>query len=414
MSKWEEQKFGDLYLIPSRNGLTRPSSVRGAGYKFINMGEIFAYNRIGNIETELVQLNEKEKEEMTLQKNDLLFARQSLVFTGAGKCSIMLDLEDVVSFESHIIRVRLNPEIANPVFFYYYFSLPYNSVKTIVQQCAQAGIRGSDLEKIKVPCPHIEIQNQIADVLSAYDDLIDANNRRIELLEQTAQELYKEWFVRFRFPGYENVQFEDGIPEGWSYVRFGKAIDIIDGDRGVNYPKQEEFYPEGDCLFLNAGNVTSKGFNFSACSYITKEKDSILRKGKLQHGDVVLTTRGTVGNVAFYNETMTFSEMRINSGMVILRNLGVVSPEYIYTSLHHEYLQKLMTMYASGSAQPQLPIKDMKRMKIIKPDAKTMERFTEMSADIYNQISLLIMKNQTLAKQRDMLLPRLMNGKLEV
>ena len=103
MSKWEEQKFGDLYLIPSRNGLTRPSSVRGAGYKFINMGEIFAYNRIGNIETELVQLNEKEKEEMTLQKNDLLFARQSLVFTGAGKCSIMLDLEDVVSFESHII-----------------------------------------------------------------------------------------------------------------------------------------------------------------------------------------------------------------------------------------------------------------------------------------------------------------------
>ena len=257
-------------------------------------------------------------------------------------------------------------------------------------------------------------QKKIADILSSYDELIKANNERIELLEQTVQELYKEWFVRFRFPGYENAKFEEGIPEGWSYVRFGKAIDIIDGDRGVNYPKQEEFYPEGDCLFLNAGNVTTKGFDFSSCAYITKEKDAILRKGKVQHGDVLLTTRGTVGNVAFYNETMTFSEMRINSGMVILRNLGVVSPEYIYTSLRHEYLQKLMTMYASGSAQPQLPIKDMKRMKIIKSDTKTMERFTEMSADIYNQISLLIMKNQTLAKQRDMLLPRLMSGKLEV
>lgn len=244
--------------------------------------------------------------------------------------------------------------------------------------------------------------------------MIDNNSGRIELLEQAAQELYREWFVRFRFPGYENAKFEDGLPENWSYVRFGKAIEIIDGDRGVNYPKQEEFYPEGDCLFLNAGNVTAKGFDFSSCSYITKEKDAILRKGKLQHGDVVLTTRGTVGNVAFYNETMTFSEMRINSGMVILRNLGVVSMEYIYTALRHEYLQKLMTLYASGSAQPQLPIKDMKRMKIIKPDAKTMERFTEMSADIYNQLSLLIMKNQTLAKQRDMLLPRLMSGKLEV
>ena len=276
--------------------------------------------------------------------------------------------------------------------------------------------RGSKNAIMKYWVPNLDLptQKKIADILSSYDELIKANNERIELLEQTVQELYKEWFVRFRFPGYENAKFEEGIPEGWSYVRFGKAIDIIDGDRGVNYPKQEEFYPEGDCLFLNAGNVTTKGFDFSSCAYITKEKDAILRKGKVQHGDVLLTTRGTVGNVAFYNETMTFSEMRINSGMVILRNLGVVSPEYIYTSLRHEYLQKLMTMYASGSAQPQLPIKDMKRMKIIKSDTKTMERFTEMSADIYNQISLLIMKNQTLAKQRDMLLPRLMSGKLEV
>lgn len=276
--------------------------------------------------------------------------------------------------------------------------------------------RGSQNAIMKYWVPNLDLptQKKIDDILSSYDELIKANNERIELLEQTVQELYKEWFVRFRFPGYENAKFEEGIPEGWSYVRFGKAIDIIDGDRGVNYPKQEEFYPEGDCLFLNAGNVTTKGFDFSSCAYITKEKDAILRKGKVQHGDVLLTTRGTVGNVAFYNETMTFSEMRINSGMVILRNLGVVSPEYIYTSLRHEYLQKLMTMYASGSAQPQLPIKDMKRMKIIKSDTKTMERFTEMSADIYNQISLLIMKNQTLAKQRDMLLPRLMSGKLEV
>ena len=276
--------------------------------------------------------------------------------------------------------------------------------------------RGSQNAIMKYWVPNLDLptQKKIADILSSYDELIKANNERIELLEQTVQELYKEWVVRFRFPGYENAKFEEGIPEGWSYVRFGKAIDIIDGDRGVNYPKQEEFYPEGDCLFLNAGNVTTKGFDFSSCAYITKEKDAILRKGKVQHGDVLLTTRGTVGNVAFYNETMTFSEMRINSGMVILRNLGVVSPEYIYTSLRHEYLQKLMTMYASGSAQPQLPIKDMKRMKIIKSDTKTMERFTEMSADIYNQISLLIMKNQTLAKQRDMLLPRLMSGKLEV
>ena len=299
-------------------------------------------------------------------------------------------------------------------FMYYWLQLNADALKSFASGATFPELSAGTVKKIKVTLPDMVTQNRIADILFAYDELIEANTRRIELLEQTAQELYKEWFVRFRFPGYENTKFEDGIPEGWGYVRFGKAIDIIDGDRGVNYPKQEEFYPEGDCLFLNAGNVTTKGFDFSSCAYITKEKDAILRKGKLQHGDVVLTTRGTVGNAAFYNETLTFSEMRINSGMVILRNLGVVSPEYIYTALRHEYLQKLMSLYASGSAQPQLPIKDMKRMKIIKADAKTMECFTEMSADIYNQISLLIMKNQTLTKQRDMLLPRLMSGKLEV
>ena len=112
----------------------------------------------------------------------------------------------------------------------------------------------------------------MAEQLSVFDSMIDNNSGRIELLEQAAQELYREWFVRFRFPGYENAKFEDGLPENWSYVRFGKTIEIIDGDRGVNYPKQEEFYPEGDCLFLNAGNVTAKGFDFSSCSYITKEK----------------------------------------------------------------------------------------------------------------------------------------------
>lgn len=310
------------------------------------------------------------------------------------------------------IVLELDETVADKHFIYYQFLC--NNLRYLDTGAAQSQITIENLKQHKTLLPPLTQQKKIVDILSTYDKLIEANNRRIELLEHTAQELYKEWFVRFRFPGYENTKFENGLPEGWGYVRFGKAIDIIDGDRGVNYPKQEEFYLDGDCLFLNAGNVTQKGFDFSSCSYITKEKDAILRKGKLQHGDIVLTTRGTVGNVAFYNETMTFSEMRINSGMVILRNLGAVSPEYIYTALRHEYLQKLMTLYASGSAQPQLPIKDMKRMKIIKADAKTMDRFTEMGADIYNQISLLIMKNQTLAKQRDLLLPRLMSGKLEV
>ena len=299
---------------------------------------------------------------------------------------------------------------------YLYYMLKYQVryLKSVANGAVFDTIVVKTFDRMKASVPDLPTQKRIADILSTYDDLIENNNRRIALLEKAAQELYKEWFVRFRFSGYETAKFENGLPEGWEYIRFGKAIEIIDGDRGVNYPKQEEFYETGECLFLNACNVTKNGFDFSSCSYITKEKDQVLRKGKLQTGDVVLTTRGTVGNVAFLNETLTFAPMRINSGMVILRNLGIVSSEYIYTALRHEGLQKSMMMYASGSAQPQLPIKDMRRIKIIKPDDVTMERFTEFVSPIYKQISSLIMKNQTISKQRDLLLPRLMSGKLEV
>lgn len=276
--------------------------------------------------------------------------------------------------------------------------------------------RGSKhaIMKYLVPDMDIPTQEHIADILPAYDDLIENNNKRIALLQKAAQELYKEWFVRFRFPGHETTRFVNGLPEGWEYIRLGKAIEIIDGDRGTNYPKQEEFYGEGHCLFLNAGNVTKTGFDFSAVSFITEEKDKLLRKGKLKRGDVVLTTRGTVGNSAFYNDFVPFKHIRINSGMVILRDLGCVSPEYVYCLLNSSYMLKSMELYASGSAQPQLPIKDMRRIKVINPDDGTMRTFTEKVQKQYNLIALLVSKNQNLAKQRDLLLPRLMSGKLEV
>src|SRR5437773_2696582 len=106
----------------------------------------------------------------------------------------------------------------------------------------------------------------------------------------------------------------------WRFAPLADApLEIIDGDRGKNYPKHQDFSDSGDCLFLNAGNVTKNGFDFSDCSFITAAKDSALRKGKLARFDVVLTTRGTVGNVAFYDNSVPYEHIRINSGMVLLR-----------------------------------------------------------------------------------------------
>jgi len=118
----------------------------------------------------------------------------------------------------------------------------------------------------------------------------------------------------------------------WKKVTFKNApLEIIDGDRGTNYPKQSDFLTSGYCLFLNAGNVTREGFSFSNCTFISQEKDSILRKGKLKKYDTILTTRGTVGNVAFFDDSVQFKNIRINSGMVILRPKPEnLDPRYLY------------------------------------------------------------------------------------
>ena len=408
MSEWNEVRLGDLCAFVSR-GIT-PQYV-DEGIPVINQ-KCIRNNKVDLSLCKHTNTAQKIKNEKYVQYGDILVNSTG---TGTlGRVAIYKHHVDKISADGHVTILHTNQN-ADPIYLGYYL----HSVEPLIENLGrgttnQLELSPSDLKRIKIVLPDLHTQKRIADVLSGYDDLIENNNRRIALLEKAAQELYKEWFVCFRFPGYRTAKFENGLPEGWEYIRFGKAIEIIDGDRGVNYPKQEEFYETGECLFLNAGNVTKNGFDFSSCSYITKEKDQVLRKGKLQTGDVVLTTRGTVGNVAFLNETLTFAPMRINSGMVILRNLDIVSPEYIYTTLRHEGLQKAMMMYASGSAQPQLPIKDMRRIKIIKPDDVTMERFTEFVSPIYKQISSLIMKNQTISKQRDLLLPRLMSGKLEV
>lgn len=145
-------------------------------------------------------------------------------------------------------------------------------------------------------------------------------------------------------------------------------FEIIDGDRGKNYPKQNEFSDSGYCLFLNAANVTKNGFDFSKCQFITEQKDNTLRKGKLQSDDVVLTTRGTIGNSAYFNSSIPYEHMRINSGMVILRcNSQNILPAYLYHFLQSRQFHDQVNSLRSGVAQPQLPIRDMKRIKMPLP-----------------------------------------------
>ena len=214
---WPTVQFGRLYAEPSRNGIYKSRKHHGTGVKIVNMGELFAHDIINRQEMKRVHMTDAEMTTSGLRDGDLPFGRRSLVESGAGKCSLVEGLTEPTTFESSIIRVRVNESLIRARFIFYWLKSRHGRgrVRAIVTGTNIKGIRGSTLKTIDVPCPPLGAQEKVVSVLSAYDDLIENNRRRIRLLEQSARQIYEEWFVRHRFPGYERVSITDGVPEGW-------------------------------------------------------------------------------------------------------------------------------------------------------------------------------------------------------
>lgn len=399
-------RFGELYKTPSCNGLSRPRAVRGEGYKMVNMGELFSNDIINDMYMERVQMNERELKKFLLEKGDLLFARQSLVASGAGKCSIVNNLIEETTFESHLIRVRLDKSMANPLYYYYLFQLPYNPVKTIVNQCAQAGIRGTELVRIKVPLPDIEYQNTIANTLFQYDNLIENNNKRIRLLEQMAENLYKEWFVRFRFPGYEDTEFEDGMPRGWVREKIGLHYNTCSG--GTPSRTHEEYYTEGTIPWVKTGEIKD-GIIIHTDECITEAGIKGSSAKLLPKGAVVMAMYGVnIGMLAYLD-----SEMTCNQACCVFNDKNEInSRHYLFHYLYS--IRDYLLLIGFGAAQQNLSQDLIKKVKIVIPPAELIKEFDKQKEPLYQTIRALMMQNDKLIKQRDALLPRLMSGKLEV
>ena len=213
--------------------------------------------------------------------------------------------------------------------------------------------------------PDIQKQKAIADSLDKISHLIALRKRQLSKLDELVKSRFVEMFGK--------CLLEVAIPE---------ICTIIDGDRGKNYPTQGDFSPEGYCLFLNAKNVTKHGFVFKTTSFITQMKDESLRKGKLVRGDIVLTTRGTIGNIAFFDRNVPYDNVRINSGMVILRvDDNHVNPVYFIQALKSK-IQDVVHRLVSGTAQPQLPISIMSKIRLPLPPLALQREFAAFVAKV--------------------------------
>ncbi|VKT15233.1 type I RM modification enzyme [Streptococcus pneumoniae] len=217
-------------------------------------------------------------------------------------------------------------------------------------------------DNIIVPYTNLGEQQRIASELDLLSKLILRRQEQLEELNLLVKSRFNEMFG-------ENKIFES----------IDNLFDIIDGDRGKNYPKSDELFSEEYCLFLNTKNVTKNGFSFDTKQFITKTKDKLLRKGKLERYDIVLTTRGTVGNVAYYDELIKYKHLRINSGMVILRpKTPNLNQKFIIHVLRNNNYSRVM----SGSAQPQLPITKLKKILLPLPPLALQNEFADFVVQV--------------------------------
>ena len=266
----------------------------------------------------------------------------------------------------HIFKVVFDKVEVNKDYFV--FAVKYNlkKMESKAHGATMKHIVKKDFDDMLIPFPSIEKQAVIADILSKAANIIGTRQKELQKLDELIKARFVEMF---------------GDPEinsmNLPVKPMTEVCEIIDGDRGKNYPTQEEFSDEGYCLFLNAKNVTSNGFSFENCMFVTKEKDELLRKGHLNRGDVVLTTRGTIGNLAFYDESVPYENVRINSGMVVLRMNHEIVSERFFIEQFKMQIGSIKEKIASGSAQPQLPISTMNKIVVLMPSVKQQQVFTD-------------------------------------
>lgn len=258
--------------------------------------------------------------------------------------------------------------------YVYYACQSREFIRQLVSQATGASypaVNDKIIRNALIPNYTLSSQNFICDQLDSVQNLINIKKKENKIFNETIKARFVEMFG-------DPVHNTSNLPA----LPMTEVCEIIDGDRGKNYPKQEDFFDEEYCLFLNAKNVTNHGFDFSECMFVTKEKDESLRKGKLKRGDVVLTTRGTLGNLAFYTDAVPFENVRINSGMVILRMNKQIIDEGFFIEQFRMQVDDIKKTIASGSAQPQLPISTMNKISVIMPAIKEQKLFSNFVAQV--------------------------------
>ena len=305
---------------------------------------------------------------------------------------------DSAYLNQNIVRIIPNNDFDNTYLFYALRANQFSTYCALRGQGAanQASITLDTIFRFKFKVHNFAEQKRIADILSAYDNLIENNNKRIHLLEQMAENFYKEWFVRFRFPGYEDVDFENGIRKGWKIVRLSDIADIIMGQS----PESENYNTNCKGLPFHQGVGSYGDFYLIDDVYSTKGNRIA------EANSIIFSVRAPVGRI-----NITLNKIILGRGVAGINSILGYNA-YLLWMLKNQFQQE--DIIGNGSIFASVTKKELFGFKILMPNENLMQKFDSIASGIESEMRKISLINSNLKKQRDMLLPRLMSGKLEV
>ena len=302
--------------------------------------------------------------------------------------------------------IRVDEKKVYYKFLYYYF---YSDAwRVVIQENTVLGATVDRIPLVKFPdflidLPPLVTQHRIADILSAYDNLIENNQKQIKLLEEATQRLYKEWFVDLRFPGYEDVEIVDGVPEGWKKDTIDSRIELLSGYAF----KSSEFNDEGKYKIITIKNVKDGQFDGDNVNCMINIPEKMPEHCKLVDGDILLSLTGNVGRVCIVHG----ENFLLNQRVAKLRSNNMA---YTYCLFRSKDMFDNMNNLTNGVAQQNLsPIRTGK-INIVFPTDALIQMFEKTVNPMLNKITVLNKSILSLSQARDRLLPKLMNGEIEV
>jgi type I restriction enzyme, S subunit len=399
-SQWKYVPLGSIGKF--RNGINYNKSNFGTGIKVVNVKDF--QDRIIIPVRDLDEINPTGviSKESVLKNGDIIFVRSNGNRQLIGRSLFVNNLQEKITHSAFTIRVRFTSDLAFPRFYSYLFR------SSIMRQIFSSQGSGTNinnlnqriLEELQVPLPPIPTQRKIAAILSAYDDLIENNTRRIKILEEMAQTLYREWFVYFRFPGHEKVPMVDSplgdIPEGWEIKTLGETCQIVMGQS----PKSEFYNEVGDGLPFHQG-VTDFGSRFPTDRVYCTVQNRIAGAG-----DILFSVRAPVGRI-------NIADKRI----VIGRGLSAIRSKnghqiFVFQQLNEKFQEE--DSMGGGTIFKSVTKDEMNNIDMIEPCGAFLKEFQNIVGPMCLQLDNLVNRNGNLRRTRDLLLPKLLSGEIDI